>query len=252
MKIQCPHCGVNGSADDAYHGLKVKCPKCQGIFVAAGEIAEEIEPTAQPEEFPAWPDIASAIDRQITEDEKRPEEAETPASPDSLVDGDGRVAAAPIQRIEEGESTASGMDLPPANADAADESMEIPPAASSRFTEMDARLAELDAAAIPAADGIERQPYGVDKEQCWQCGKKDSIGVPFIAKDGRLYCPDCVPAAEAVTGHTAGPDTGVADTTDAFTPEVRHGFTIGGVFREAWAKTRGAYRSLFGIKKKNG
>ena len=116
---------------------------------------------------------------------------------------------------------------------------------------MDARLAEMDAAAIPVADGIERQPYGVDKEQCWQCGKEDSIGGPFIAKDGRLYCPDCVAAAEAATGHTAGPDTGAADTTDASTPEVRHDFTIGGLFREAWAKTKGVCSVRFsGLRKK--
>ncbi len=291
MKIQCPHCGVNGSADDAYHGLKLKCPKCQGIFVAAGEIApappqyptpaaapaedpaatgslagpkppdgadgagpataepvaddkaeivEEIEPTVEPDEVPAWADIASEIDRQVTEDEKRPEEAETPVSPDSLVDDDQRVAAAPDLSLEEGESTVSDMEIPPATAGGAPESPESSPAAPSRFTEMDARLAEMDAAVIPAADGIERQPYGVDKEQCWQCGKKDSIGVPFTAKDGRLYCPDCVPVAEAAIDQTAGPDPGAADTTDVSTPEGRHGFTIGEVFREAWTKTKGA------------
>jgi hypothetical protein len=282
MKIQCPHCGVNGSADDLYQGLRVKCPKCQGIFVAAGEITpapphhpaaaevpagepvgtgslagqealagagdagpamagpvaedkaeivEEIEvtidPAVEPAEVPAWADIAADIDRQIIEDDK------PPASP---VDEDRTVAAALDPSIEEEKSSAvSGTP----------ESSEISPAAPSKFTEMDARLAELDAAAIPAPDGIERQPYGMDKELCWQCGKKDSIGVPFIAKDGRLYCPDCVPAAEAATDRTAGPDAGTADTTDDSTPEARYGFTVGGVLREAWAKTKGAKAAVW-------
>ena len=43
---------------------------------------------------------------------------------------------------------------------------------------------------------VEDEPYGMDKEQCWQCGKKDSVGEPFIAIDGRLYCTDCLPAEE--------------------------------------------------------
>lgn len=252
MKIQCPHCGVNGSADDAFHGLKVKCPKCQGIFVAAGEKAEEIEPAVEPQEVPVWSEIAPEIERPITEDEKRPEEAETPASPDMIVDDDRMVAAVPVQPIEKGESTAPGMEISSVTAGGAAESLEIPPTSPSRFTEMDARLAELDGAAIPAADGVERQPYGVDKEQCWQCGKEGSVGVPFTARDGRLYCPDCVTAAEAATDHTAGPDTGAAGTTDHSTPEARHDFTIGGVLRGAWAKTKGACCSLFGIEKKNG
>jgi hypothetical protein len=276
MKIQCPHCGVNGSADDLHHGLRVKCPKCHGIFVAAGEMApappdhqapleapaEEpagpgilagqetsegagdaspaaagplaedqaeiteaieptLEPTVEPAEVPAWSDISAEIDRQITEDDK------PPASP---VDDDGTVGAAPDPSIEEEKSTAAG---------GAPEPSEISPAAPSKFAEMDARLAELDGATIPAADGIERQPYGMDKEQCWQCGKKDSIGVPFIAKDGRLYCPDCVPAAEAATD-PVGPDTGAAATIDAFMPEALQAFTIGGVLKEAWRKTQGA------------
>ena len=41
MKLQCPHCGVTGSADDSYLGRKVKCPKCQDIFVVADDSSAE-------------------------------------------------------------------------------------------------------------------------------------------------------------------------------------------------------------------
>ena len=78
-------------------------------------------------------------------------------------------------------------------------------------------------------EGVEQRPYGVDKEQCWQCGKKDSVGVPFIAKDGRLYCPGCLPAdkEEAASAGDAAPQ-GLA------------GVSIGALVSEAWEKTRGA------------
>ncbi len=34
MKMICPHCGVRGSAEDSLRDIKVKCPKCNGLFVA--------------------------------------------------------------------------------------------------------------------------------------------------------------------------------------------------------------------------
>lgn len=41
MKLHCPNCGVKGSADDSYLGRKVKCPKCQGIFVVVDDSSME-------------------------------------------------------------------------------------------------------------------------------------------------------------------------------------------------------------------
>ena len=43
MKMICPHCGVKGSADDAFLGRKVKCPKCVTIFVVEAEVVEAID-----------------------------------------------------------------------------------------------------------------------------------------------------------------------------------------------------------------
>ncbi len=34
MKMICPHCGVRGTAEDSLRDRQVKCPKCNGIFVA--------------------------------------------------------------------------------------------------------------------------------------------------------------------------------------------------------------------------
>ncbi len=34
MKMICPHCGVSGTAEDSLWDRKVKCPKCNGLFIA--------------------------------------------------------------------------------------------------------------------------------------------------------------------------------------------------------------------------
>lgn len=55
--MRCPHCGVNGSADDAHLGKKVRCPKCQEIFhfVEPDIVTEElaVEETGIEESAPA-------------------------------------------------------------------------------------------------------------------------------------------------------------------------------------------------------
>jgi hypothetical protein len=42
MEMTCPHCGVDGSADDSLLGRKVKCPKCNGIFGITAEMVQPI------------------------------------------------------------------------------------------------------------------------------------------------------------------------------------------------------------------
>jgi hypothetical protein len=102
---------------------------------------------------------------------------------------------------------------------------------------------------------IEDQPYGMDKEQCWQCGKKDSVGEPFIAVDGRLYCTDCLPADEdeeadefelaatAALGAAAlaGKEQ-LSQENDAAQSTADEGpkrFTVGGVIKDAWDGVKG-------------
>lgn len=43
MKMECPHCGVNGTVDDSLVGKKVKCPKCVNTFVINAEGSAPIE-----------------------------------------------------------------------------------------------------------------------------------------------------------------------------------------------------------------
>ncbi len=38
MKIDCPHCGVSGSVDDALAGKKLRCPKCTKVFLVPDEL----------------------------------------------------------------------------------------------------------------------------------------------------------------------------------------------------------------------
>lgn len=42
MKMQCPHCGVDGSADRSLHGQKVRCPKCSNIFLIPALLAQQL------------------------------------------------------------------------------------------------------------------------------------------------------------------------------------------------------------------
>lgn len=43
MKMECPHCGVNGTVDDSLVGRKVKCPKCANTFLVNVEGSASIE-----------------------------------------------------------------------------------------------------------------------------------------------------------------------------------------------------------------
>jgi len=110
---------------------------------------------------------------------------------------------------------------------------------------------------------VEDELYGLDNEQCWQCGKKDSVGEPFIAVDGRLYCTDCLPAEEveeygmsaayaaaAGVSGAAALGSGLAGNEDfaaeeVVLPEKKDTFTVGGVIRESWDKVKGIKASIW-------
>ena len=317
MKIQCPHCGVKGSADDSYCGQKVKCPKCQGVFevvapvskvspedpVQATSVEKQAEPSApisqvlpedrqersEPqvdvtdgavaadsgslnedlaailvaEEVPendqsqimasaepvvdgeddvlAWQDIASEIDKEMAEDSKLGREQEG----SSAILHDFFESAAPVvDDLGKPVVEQRGEELVEADSPAGDEPHAIAePPISSGLTE------EEQGEEKTILDGVENQPYGVDKEQCWQCGKKDTVGVPFMAEDGRLYCPDCLPPEAAEHDDLGAIPQGSlregAEDTDTSPREPRYGFTIGGLLKEAWAKTKGAKATVW-------
>ncbi len=284
MKIQCPHCGVKGSADDSYHGKKVKCPKCQGLFAAIPTIVEvpqdhpvqaiapvekpvepgvrinqalqgdlsdilpveagvensqptlemRHQPVAEQEDVLDWQDIVSEIDKEMADGPQRgkDEEKQPAILPDFLKDTAPTGDDLDKPAVEQLDAAPAGNDTPIISA-------------TPLFTTQQAEQAEEKI----ALDGVENQPYGMDKEQCWQCGKKDSVGVPFIAKDGRLYCPECLPPEKVERDETGAISPGSvgesADHTESSPREPRYGFTIGGLLKEAWAKTKGVKATVW-------
>jgi hypothetical protein len=301
MKIQCPQCGVAGSADESHRGKKVKCPKCNMIFVVAVASEEEFssppvaaepspasladepaaietvpavpvqieavessdipfpveegasspappatddtpatlsegasgQPLAESEERLEWADIISEMDKGEADEGKRGREEDVaPASFDEpwektveSVNGGGTGT----ERVEAGVA-----DPPPPPG----LGMASPLVAAVAVTTLAGEDTEEKPAAKIVLDGVEQSPYGVEKEQCWQCGKKDSVGVPFIAKDGRLYCADCLP------GEPTEPSPAVP-RSEANAGQPRYDFTIGGLLREAWAKTKGVKGAIW-------
>jgi ssDNA-binding Zn-finger/Zn-ribbon topoisomerase 1 len=302
--IQCPQCGVAGSVDESHRGKKVKCPKCNMKFVVAVTSEEEFsaplvavvpspasladepaaietvpavsahietvessdillpvdkgaspqdpppvggtpatlfegergEPLPEPEERLEWADTVSDMDKGEVDKGKRGREKDVaPASFEEplatiLETGDGGVSGTEtVGAGVAGPSPPSGL------------GMELPLAAAVAATDLASDDKQDKPEAKIVLDGVEQSPYGVEKEQCWQCGKKDSVGVPFIAKDGRLYCADCLPGKT-----TEPPPAGnMSDVHAASQPHYDVG--IGGLLRKAWAKI---YRTLFGAEKK--
>ncbi|MGB3212314.1 MAG: hypothetical protein WBB19_16550 [Desulforhopalus sp.] len=107
-------------------------------------------------------------------------------------------------------------------------------------------------------DEIELEPYGIEEEQCWQCGKESSVDDPFIAQDGRLYCADCIsiedPAATADTDldhdqeeslYAAGLKDENIDLADDATAEPSEKLSIGDAIRKAWEMTKGAKGTIW-------
>ena len=314
MKIECPQCGVKGSADDSYHGLKVKCPKCAGVFVAvpsafppppedllsveplAGEsvdaptqsqqaAGEEVikkasESQAEPvaaavvdDDDPAVEDITDLLsteDTLVTEEIPPAPRSQSVAEKDEIFDWQDIVSEIDKEMAEGGHrekqetrdpvqlddffsagasTVADGDALLPLNEET-EEEFEPEPAATSKEPLLAAEESPAMAEAEKWSPGAEEnQPYAMEKEQCCQCGKEDSVGVPFFAKDGRLYCSDCLPAETPEMGATVVPPSFSPRETNGFSEDAqqdrRYGFTIIGLIKEAWAKTKGAKGAIW-------
>lgn len=98
-------------------------------------------------------------------------------------------------------------------------------------------------------DQVELEPYGIDKGECWQCGKKDSGEESFVAKDGRLYCTECFPVetpeeSEHLTD-TEPQEVEEQGGDDIAVLPVKK-FAIGELISTAWAKTKGAKGVIWG------
>ncbi len=252
---------------------------------AAAESEAEPAPEAMQEETLDWEDIASEnalqpAEVEIEEHQEIPEES--PADLNSLHDSFASPAA--DNDLVEEESDAedqSGEDLwavvtnePEEDEETDPEEAPIPAPADSEDID-NALDDELEEAVEPDErfeednlgdedhlvredDEIELQPYGIDKEECWQCGSKESFGQPFIAKDGRLYCSDCAPVEDTdkvseanlnqnadgtVSGQTLNNND--ADLNAAATEDSVSNFSIRDAIGKAWGKTKGAKGAIW-------
>jgi hypothetical protein len=260
MKIQCPQCGVKGSTEDSYCGMRVKCPKCLEIFevvppTTAKAPLEDVVPTATYVDKPV--ESSAPIDQVLPEErqeksEQQADVTENPVAADSgslrrdltEVLGAEAVPENDLSQVEasanplgdEGENTLDTPLVEQRDEEAAEASAPFgeEPQAIVQPSIVSGLMEEQGTEKI-LLDGVEDKPYGMDKEQCWQCGKKDSVGVPFIAKDGRLYCPDCLrpetPECDelgAIPKDSVREDAGHTETSPQ---EPRYSFTIGGLLR---------------------
>ena len=231
-------------ADDT---VEEELPEHDELEEQAGEIEQELEDVQEAQEdiAGAFDDVSAAADVELEElrEEKDdpPEEDDSKLGTLSAVAG-AAAAAAPLFAGDEkkDEEKESG------GAQEGDEVM--------AFAEADLPGAEEEAPDVIIGDddgAVEDEPYGIAKEQCWQCGKEDSVGEPFVAIDGRLYCTECSPGEEAtgpviveppvqaekIVGAGEVPEENV--TEDEETSALRPDFTVGGVMKDAWNKVKG-------------
>jgi phage FluMu protein Com len=184
VKISCPHCGVKGATAEDHLHRKVICPECREIFeVTLGPEEEQayLQSLADKQELLI---LSDALDKVFQE----PSEAELELYRGFGIIDEEPPAAGKSEPQTDVPAESGFIEAEDASDDIGDQvlSAEVEPARGD--------LAELTA--LESEEGnseeVEREPYGVDREQCWQCGK-DGTGEPFTAKEGRLYCPDCLP-----------------------------------------------------------
>lgn len=224
MKLDCPHCGVSGSAKDSYTGQKVKCPKCKGVFeVIELRTAEETTPAIVQEETLEWEDIASEVDLQQagneTENEQEKDhgvehaklspwqdEYEKPAGDNDFHEEDVDTQDTFIEKIpdiKEYDPEEIGED------DLIEESpLPDPVDSESPGWEIEIESAKTD----PVSESYESIP--VDELQSLQNEIQDDDDIPF--EDERNAVDSGLLASEA------------------------NKFTIRDTIREAWEKTKGA------------
>ncbi len=248
----------------------------------------EITSPSEQEETLDWEDIASEIDLQMAAGEMEGEDEEphegSPADLSSLLDeiekpaGDSALTVE--GKSEDGDKSDEGFRseqeedldeievadfieetslLDPADALSSEEETTNDPAEPDEVAESrQEAVSEDETRLVQKTDEIELEPYGIDKEQCWQCGKIDSIGGTFIAKDGRLYCRDCAPIEELdETAHTNQEPNieGIAyaqalngadvESDDSVTDRKYNKISIRDSLRKAWQKTKGAKGSIW-------
>ncbi|MGB3223643.1 MAG: hypothetical protein WBB23_12645 [Desulforhopalus sp.] len=279
MKLDCPHCGVSGSAKDSYTGQKVKCPKCNGVFEVSELEAAEETTVAIKEETLEWEDIASEAEVNLHDAENEESEQEDKGSPAELSPWENEFQKPSDFDLKEDDVEAQDETgktiLPEADLEKPqqddlelqeDDHLEEPPlhdSAGSKSAEAEVSSQDQEniinddlqfpQKEVQEVDNLKLDnSLETDNEQCCQCGKKDNAGEPFITKDGGLYCGDCslLEDLNMNTGtqfHDSDDisPAGRQDIVDsAFMDDnaerTNFDFTIGNLIREAWEKTKGA------------
>ncbi len=171
------------------------------------EAGPTITPPAQEintEEEPLnWDDIASEIDLQLAEGDVGIEQAEIPEG--SPVD---------IGSLQD------DFDQP-----AADET--VVPEIAAISGNQDEEIVWDDVQLVEETDEIEPEPSGIDKKQCWQCGKSENNSDSFTTRNGQLFCIDCAPIE----------DSAKAGTTDGSNDKS----SLGAALKKAWARMIGVF-----------
>lgn len=223
--------------------------EAEALYERSEEVTE-LEPgatvAAEQEETLDWDDIASEIDLQLAEgtmgEEQEGSQQEGPA----------------LGSFEE------DFEKPVDNFDLMEEFPTLDAAhAESPAGQRDKGQRETAVAESREEDlleeGVELEPYGIDKEQCWQCGKEGGIGGSFVAKDGRLYCLDCAPVESRKETADPGleqvptealnserPSDGDKELSNDPNIGYENEKSMGRVICQAWAKARAGLAKWFG------
>lgn len=238
---------------------------------ATGLVAEEasLEPVAFPDDGDDLSELVAEIDGQLSVDELGMDGVDVAAMDSDSGDTILESTALEEAVIEDPQSEEIAEEMDDTVVDREEIAIEL-----SDEPDEEESLAEEAAALLPAR-GVEDQPYGVGGEQCWQCGRQDTEGEPFIARDGRLYCTDCVSLDEEAAAEEAAPEivqgedgysaetmiagTAVAGAAVAAAQEIAGDpesngipvtdvpdFTVTGAIKEAWRKIKGVKGAIWG------
>ncbi|GAB6190834.1 zinc ribbon domain-containing protein [Desulfocastanea catecholica] len=206
-----------------------------------------IPPAAEQEETLDWEDIGSEIDLQLAEATMGEEQE------GSLPDGSAALSSFEEDFEKPVDEFGLLEEFSPLDAD------DVESPAGQKDNEQGETVVAESSEEDMLDEGVEREPYGIDKEKCWQCGKEEDVGQTFVAKDGRLYCPDCLsvenrkvntdPEQEPVPHETLNserPD----DNGKGLSNDAAGGYDdekpMGNSIYRAWAKARDALARWFG------
>ena len=273
MKMHCPHCGVNGSADDSYIGRKVKCPKCDTIFRCQADhnatdhdsvsswppdsgVTEEIPPPVELSEAVrdasgAAQDIPPVEELNLNqEEEPSPSEYEPDLFPEiiekdrqAIPEEEPPVAAAEEEGTAEEAETHGDIDTDEKEADIVSE-IASPELMSTAAEEEPAASAET----VHFTD--REEPSDIESKSDGELELEKDTGDESSPPEAPPPVVDTLPvkpqdaSASAVGGGAEKPTAAAVFSTKGMQP--KPGFTVGEALTEAWQRTKGAKGTVWG------